>query len=166
MIHLKAWLAVTAASDEMADIREVIPIQDSSWILYVILALLVLVVVGYLVWPNHREAVPPPAPLEIARRDLAQLREHLEDFNLYEIGVHLSTIVRSYVGSIEGARLDTLTTAETVARCSASPRWNEARRDAFRSFLEACDRIKFSHAEDQTESSTLVRQAASIIEES
>lgn len=142
-----------AASEDIRDIR--LPSAPvPAWLLIAVVAAgLLCVLAGYLVWRRRRLRNRPPAPFELALRQLEAARALLLASRAEEFCVAASGVVRRYIEAAYRAPATPRTTEEflrTLANETDSPLARHG--SLLGAFLQQCDLVKFGRVSPPPES--------------
>jgi hypothetical protein len=139
-------------TNDIHDIKGLVPLPQSYWWLWALLALVALAVVAWLWWRRRKPAAPPAirtpvlTPFDLA---VQAFRRLLED-QLIERGLpdefytRLSDIVRHYLEGRFHLRAPERTTEEFLYEVSRDHTLAQEHKDLLGRFLEECDLVKFA----------------------
>ncbi len=111
---------------------------------------LAALIAGWLWWRRRkrleRDAIPPPAPHEVAYAELAKLLASglLEKGEAKLFYLRLSNVLRRYIEGRFGLRAPEQTTEEFLIELRQGQPFGPAHQQLLQSFLEHCDLVKFA----------------------
>jgi hypothetical protein len=140
-----------AANGKPDDIYDIRPpffyLKPLTW-LWVSLGALaaIALIIALWIWLKPLRAFRSKSPYELALEKLEKARAMLNEENPEPYAVFVSETIRSYLGARFKILSTRRTTEEFLRQMSADPNTPlAAHRDQLRSFLEACDLVKFAH---------------------
>jgi hypothetical protein len=113
-------------------------------------AALAALLAGFYWWRKRkrleRDAVPPPAPHEVAYQELEKLLAAglLEKGDAKLFYLRLSNVLRHYIEDRFGLRAPEQTTEEFLAELRRNQPFGSAHKERLQEFLEHCDLVKFA----------------------
>ena len=110
---------------------------------------------------------PPKLPYQIALDELgAAGRLFASNGDIKEYYVRVSDTVRRYIEAVFSLRAPEMTTQEFLTSLSDSQKLSIGYKDLLKSFMEACDLVKFAkHAPSRAEIDSVLTTAKKFIEE-
>jgi hypothetical protein len=151
------------ATEEFHDIAP--PVDYSllpPWLVFVI-AFVVLLLVGLVVWwfaRRRKPELPPKLPREIALGELEQIRREIEKMSPYQFSIRVSDILRQYVTQQYGLPATRQTSIEFLTAAAKAPSFSADEKSLLEDFLNRCDLIKFAKYEATTSDSELLLEEA------
>ena len=130
-------------TNDIHDIKGMVPVPHEWWWLWVVLAVVVAGMVAIWLWKRRKVAVAavtvtPPTPFEVAILALRRLRE--EKLPVEAFYTRLSDVVRKYLEGRFGLHAPERTTEEFLAAATLP----EQHMTLLRPFLEESDLVKFA----------------------
>lgn len=155
------------------EIRDIAPPIDvfpyPLWMIVTagILALLIVLLAGWLVVRKLRQKppVPPPTPRAAAMRSLNALREQVEKLDPYAFSIAVSDVLRGFVANQFGLHATQQTSPEFLAAIQGAAAFSADDRESLARFLERCDLIKFARIDATTaDSAELLNRAIAFVQ--
>lgn len=170
-IEVASMLPPNEQQPQIKEIAEPVEMPAPWWPWVVAGVALAALLTGLIWWRRRKhleEAVPPPAPHEVAYRELEKLLasgllEHGEAKLFY---LRLSNVLRHYIEDRFGLRAPEQTTEEFLVELRQSQPFGPAHKELLQSFLEHCDLVKFAELEPtRAEAETAVALCRRFIDE-
>ena len=169
---LPSAFCLTAASPAATDIRGIVPPQpifvgaDLGWLAVAVLCLLLA---GFILWeflrPTRKPPAPPPNPREVAARRLRELEARMEHLDARDFGAAVCDVLRAYIGGEFGLNAERQTSPEFLASIADNRAFSVREHHVLADFLEACDLLKFGRADATSDRKRhLLAQAAEFLE--
>jgi hypothetical protein len=145
--------SLLAEGEQQPQLKEIADPVDmpAPWWPWVAAAIAAAALLAALLWWRRRkrleqDAVPPPAPHELAYQELEKLLAAglLEKGEAKLFYLRLSNVLRHYIEDRFGLRAPEQTTEEFLVELRNSQPFGPAHRERLQAFLEHCDLVKFA----------------------
>lgn len=151
-IEVTSLLPQNEQQPQIKEIAEPVEMPAPWWPWAVAGVALAALLAGLIWWRRRKrleEAVPPPAPHEVAYGELAKLLASglLEKGEAKLFYLRLSNVLRHYIEDRFGLRAPEQTTEEFLVELRQSQPFGPAHKELLQSFLEHCDLVKFAELE-------------------
>jgi len=152
-IEVASVLPQTGQQPQIKEIAEPVEMPSPWWPWVVSGVALVALAAALIGWRRRKqldqEALAPPAPHEVAYRELEKLLAAglLERGEAKLFYLRLSNVLRHYIEDRFGLRAPEQTTEEFLVELRQSQPLGPAHKELLQSFLEHCDLVKFAELE-------------------
>jgi Domain of unknown function (DUF4381) len=156
-------------TNDIHDIKGLVPVPHGWWWLWLLLALVAAGAVALWLWKRRKpkiaiEAVAPLSAYEIAVRELQRLRE--ENPPVEQFYMRLSDIVRHYLEGRFRLRAPERTTEEFLYEVSQNGALTQTHKDLLGAFLQESDLVKFArHRPESADMNRAYNAAGKFVEE-
>ena len=134
------------------------PYTASEIMVAVLILCLVLIGVGYFIWKSRQQ--PPLTAREAALQALGALKKELMVGSDHDFGIHVSTLLRNYLGEVLGLAAPRQTTEEFLKSLHGQERFSPPEQEALSDFLRQSDVLKFAKGVAEAEERLALIEAA------
>lgn len=142
------------------------PVPQTPWGMYILSAIFAAALIGGLLWWLLRKKPAAPTPEELARKELARLRNDGGAMRADEFAKAASGVLRRFIERRFGLDAPKRTTEEFLHEVAAGSAGLRERAEALRGFLRACDLAKFAGEDlDKLQREDLLLKARGFVNE-